>query len=82
MNSFEGNNFNQEQISDYFKMKAGHKEEIRGEYLPKSIQIKSDCTQNDMNNLIDTILEFGKENDIQGCFIDNEERKSLIENYN
>ena len=80
MNSF-GNNFDDETVSDYFKLKSGHYTELNGVKLPKSIANNSGTTTEDMKKIIDTILEFGLDNNIDGCEICSDELKSLLEYY-
>src|SRR5210317_531058 len=62
-----GNNYTKEEISDYFKLRAGHQKRINSvqlnavkvggnyslyEYLPRSIANNSGCTYEDMKKLI------------------------------
>ena len=80
MNS-HGNDFTDEEVSYYFKIKSGHYTELDGVKLAKSISDKSLTTKAEMEHLINTILEFGVENGIDDCRIDSEELRSLLSYY-
>lgn len=80
MNS-KGNKFTEEQVDEYFKKIAGHTIKIGNETICRSIAFKSDCTKEDMQNLIETILEFGLDNEIKDCFICSYDLKDLLNNY-
>lgn len=76
-----GNNFTDEVVSDYFKIKSGHYHEIDGVKLPRSIALDSGTTTKEMKQLIDTILEFGLDNGISDCYIENQELDELLKYY-
>jgi hypothetical protein len=76
-----GNNFDDETVSDYFKLKSGHYGEVDGIKLPRSIALNSGTTTKDMKHLIDTILEFSLDNEIEDCFIENQELDELLKYY-
>lgn len=77
----KGNNFSNEEVSCWFKIKAGFYTEINGLKIPKSISDKACCTKDDMKNLIDCILDFGIKNDIDNLFIDSYDYQSLMDYY-
>jgi hypothetical protein len=81
MNNDCGNEFTSEQISDWFKIISGFYTDFEGIYLPKSISDKSKCTKEDMKNLINRIINFGVENDIEDCFITDSEWKEILNDY-
>ena len=60
----------QERLSDWVKVEAGHCEIIKvkeRDYAePRSIAYKSDCTWQDMKQLLDFLLRFGEEHGIMG----------------
>ncbi len=76
-----GNNFTDEVVSNYFKIKSGHYHEIDGVKLPRSIALDSGTTTKEMKQLIDTILEFGLDNGISDCYIENQELDELLKYY-
>ncbi len=80
MNS-KGNNFSIEEVDYYFRIKSGHYKLISGEKIVKSLSRNKGTTKDDMNNIINTILEFGIKNNIENCNITSYELKSLLENY-
>lgn len=59
-----------ERLSDWVKVEAGHCEviEVKGRKYaePRSIAYKSDCTWQDMKQLLDFLLRFGQEHGIMG----------------
>jgi hypothetical protein len=77
----KGNRFTSEQVSAYFKINSGHCNEIEGQSIPKSIANRSDCTKEQMEALITTILVFGAENLIEGCQIEDLALKELLNYY-
>lgn len=77
----KGNCFTDEQVSDYFKMSAGHVIGVGEFLLPKSIANKSDCTREQMEALINTILVFGAQNLIADCYIEDRELQELLNYY-
>ncbi len=77
----QGNNFDDETVSDYFKLKSGHYAEIDGIKLPRSIALDSGTTTQEMRTLIDIILEFGLDNEIEDCYIENQELDELLKYY-
>jgi hypothetical protein len=80
MNS-TGNNFTDEEVSYYFKIKANHCTELDGVKMAKSISDKSLATKEQMENLINTILDFGAENEIDNCEITSSEMQELLKYY-
>lgn len=78
----QGNNFTQEQVCYYFKIKSGLYEEKDGIKMPKSISNFGGVSKQEMKQLIDTVLEFGIDNNIPDCIIEPYELSSLLENYN
>lgn len=78
----QGNNFTQEQVCYYFKIKSGLYEEKDGVKMPKSISNFGNISKKEMKQLIDTVLEFGIDNNIPDCMIEPYELSSLLENYN
>ena len=77
----QGNTYTAENISDWIKIRAGHCVEIDGDVFAKSIANKSDCTKEQMEVIIHTILQFGAENGIEGCEIEDRDLKELLEWY-
>jgi hypothetical protein len=77
----KGNTFSKEEVSSYFKIQAGHSEIIKMYSVPKSIANKSDCSKEQMEAIINTILVFGAENGIVGVEIEDKELKSLLGYY-
>ncbi len=77
----KGNTFTKENVSDWIKIRAGHAEKIGFYEVPKSIANKSECSKEQMEAIINTILVFGSENGVLGCEIEDRELKSLLEYY-
>lgn len=77
----QGQHFTDEEVSYYFKIKAGFFNEFNGVKMAKSISDKSTCSKKDMENLINTILDFGIENNIEDCYIENQEMEELLKFY-
>tara|TARA_Y100000310_G_scaffold75263_1_gene71530 strand:- start:4498 stop:4998 length:501 start_codon:yes stop_codon:yes gene_type:complete len=80
-----GYEYSPEEISDYFKIEAGHCIEVSTKCLgkekekkPRSISKKSKTTREEMRNLINTIIEFGAIYDIEGCYIEDKELKDML----
>ena len=80
MNS-QGNNFTQEEFSDFFKIRAGHCKYLDHTQIPKSISNRSSTTADEMQTLITVILEFGQEYNIKDCYIEDQELKELLTYY-
>lgn len=80
MNS-NGNTFTTDQVSDWFKIEAGHCNNIKGRAIPKSIANRSDCTKEQMETLIKTIIVFGAENLITNCYIEEKDLEELLKYY-
>lgn len=80
MNS-KGNDFSDEEVSYYFKIKANHYTELNEVKIAKSISDKSLTTKEEMEKLINTILDFGCENEIEDCQITSNEMKELLKYY-
>lgn len=77
----KGNHFVKEEVSDYFKIQAGHKRKIGNEFVPKSIAKNAGCTWLEMKHLLDYILQFGYENNIMGCELTSDEEREFKEYY-
>ncbi|MBO4516754.1 hypothetical protein J5751_04990 [bacterium] len=77
----QGQHFTDEEVSYYFKIKAGFFNEFNGVKMAKSISDKSHCTKQEMENLINTILDFGAENGIEDCYIESQEMEELLKYY-
>ena len=77
----QGQNFSKEEISNYFKIKSGFYTDINGVKMAKSISDKANCSRENMKNLIDTILDFGAENGIEDCYIEDYELEELLKYY-
>lgn len=77
----QGNNFSQEEVSNWFKIKSGHCRDIGEEKVPKSISNKSETSKEQMQNLINVILDFGLEHNIRDCHIEPYELQILLNNY-
>ena len=82
MNKKCGNNFTKEEISDYFKMQAGHKKRVNGVDIPRSIANNAGCTWEDMRAILDYVLRFGAENNIRGCEITTMQEQEYKNYYN
>lgn len=80
MNS-EGNNFTDQQVADYFKIKAGFYVEMENCKIPKSLAKKGDATKEDAAALLETLLNFSEENGLQ-LEITSSEQKEFIDFYN
>ena len=76
-----GNNWSADEVMTYFKIKSGLYREIDGCKIPLSISDKAKRTKAEMEKLIDCILEFGAENNIDNCYLDDGELKSILDNY-
>lgn len=76
-----GNNYTEGEIDAYMKQKAGHHVMIDKKTVPASISNKSNCTKEDMRNLIDTIVQFGIDHSIPNCDIADYELDRLLNNY-
>lgn len=77
----KGNNFTKEQVDYYFRMKAKHYTDIDGIIVIKSISKRNGATKEEMTNLINTILDFGKQNQIKDCEIISPYLRDLLKNY-
>jgi len=77
----QGNNYTKEDLSDYFKMRSGHTKEVMGVIRVKSISDRSETTNEDMKNLINTILDFGLDHGIEDCRIDPKELREMLKFY-
>jgi hypothetical protein len=80
-NSFPANNYTDEQVAEYFKRAANHVTKIAGETVGKSIANKSDCTVEDMERIINTILQFGANHGIKNCYIEPRDLQDLLNNF-
>lgn len=76
-----GNHFTDEQVAEYFKRVADHVTKIAGETVGKSIANKSDCTVEDMERIINTILQFGAVHNIENCYIEPRDLQDLLNNF-
>lgn len=76
-----GNNFTDEEVSNYMKDKARHYVVINKQEILGSISNKSGCTKEQMKKLIETIIEFGIDNKIPNCDIVDYELDNLLANY-
>lgn len=77
----QGNHFTKEEVSDWFKLRAGHSKGMYEERISRSIAVKSDCTWQDMKKLIDYIIQFGAENQIRGCELKKRDEEELEKLY-
>lgn len=77
----KGNSFTKEQVDYYFRMKAKHYTDIDGIIVIKSISKRNGATKEEMTNLINTILDFGKQNNIRDCEIISPYLRDLLEKY-
>lgn len=77
----QGNSYNKEELSDYFKLQVSHSMKLNGQFIPRSISNKSDCTFEDLKKLIDYIVRFGDENNIKGCELRNGQEQEFIDYY-
>lgn len=79
----EGNLFDKKQWDYYFKMKAGHSEQMNSEFVPRSIANDSNCTWEDMKRLINYIIAYGKDPDhiIVGLEITSKQEQEFINYY-
>lgn len=81
MNKNCGNTFTKEEISDYFKMQAGHKRRVNEIDIPRSIANNAGCKWDDMKNILDYILRFGVEHEIRGCEITTMQKQEYYKYY-
>jgi hypothetical protein len=77
----EGNNYTQEEVSNFFKNNAGLYKEAYGGKALKSISSKGETTVEEMKGLIETVLQFGIDFGLKDCFIEPEELKELLKYY-
>jgi len=77
----QGNKFTAENVSDYFKIQAGHSAVVDMYSVPKSIADKSDCTVEQMEAIIHEIIEFGARNEIKDCYIEPRNLQELLNNF-
>jgi hypothetical protein len=74
--------YNLELLSDWFKVRSGYYILMDdGIKIPKSISNKSDCSVEQMEAIINTILEFGREFGIPNCEIEDRELQELLKYY-
>lgn len=76
-----GNNYSKSVVDEWAKRGGGHYEIINGEKYGKSIANKSDCTIEDMRNIIEFILQFGAEHHIDECYIEDKDLEILLNYY-
>ena len=76
--------YTKEQIDYMFKIMAGHSTVCNGIHTPRSIAYNSDCTWQDMSNLIETIIAFGKDpdNNIIGLELKEKDRDKIKSGFN
>jgi hypothetical protein len=77
----QGNNFTKEDVSEILLQRAGHFKEYEGLRKARSISLKSDTTKEDMTHILESILLFGVEFEIEGCSLVQDEWDSLLKNY-
>lgn len=75
------NRFTKEQVSDYFKIKAGFCYEMDGIKLPRSLSNKGDATLKEASNLLEILLQFGAENGVE-LEITDQETQNFINYWN
>ena len=61
----QGNVYSENEVSDFLKIQAGFYSEIAGQKIAKSISNKSNITVLEMESLINSILKFGAEMQIE-----------------
>ena len=76
-----GNNYDDDDISNYMKDQARHYKVVNGREVLASIKTSSSCTRDQMNRLINTILEFGIKHKIPDCDIADYELDKLLQCY-
>lgn len=94
MNGEQGNNFSEDAISSWIKIQAGHYELFEEERIndegeqyieriktAKSISKKSGTTVGDMKNILEFMIKFGIDHEIQGCYISAEETEEILNNF-
>ena len=74
----QGNNFTDEEVSNYFKIRAGHYSNIGGVQTPKSISNKSSITVLEMEKLLREIEIFGASNEIPNCYLEDQAKKEML----
>ena len=74
----QGNNFTDEEVSNYFKIRAGHYSNIGGVQTPKSISNKSSITVLEMEKLLREIEIFGAEHGIPNCYLEDQAKKEMF----
>ena len=77
----QGNNFTQEEVSYWFKIRSRHVHKVMDKEVPRSISNKSTTTKDEMRNLINVILEFGLDNQIKDCYIEPKAFEELLTFY-
>ena len=74
----QGNDMTDKQVSDYFKIEAGHYTELNGVKTAKSISNRSSVTVQEMEMILRKIESFGIEFGIEGCYLKNKEEEELF----
>ena len=74
----QGNVYSENEVSDFLKIQAGFYSEIAGQKIAKSISNKSNITVLEMEQLINYILQFGAEMQIQDCIIKNKDLEEML----
>lgn len=74
----QGNVYSEDEVSDFLKIQAGFYSKIAGQKIAKSISNKSNITVLEMESLINSILKFGAEMQIQDCIIKNQDLEEML----
>ena len=77
----QGNNFTQNEVDTYFRIKSGHYSLMDGVKIPKSISNRSDTTTQEMGALISCVVEFGVDNYIKDCFLEPTALREMLNYY-
>ena len=74
----QGNVYSENEVSDFLKIQAGFYSEIAGQKIAKSISNKSNITVLEMESLINSILKFGAEMQVEDCIIKNQDLEEML----
>jgi hypothetical protein len=70
--------YTKEQVSDSFLIDAGYCSSVRGRETAKSISNRAKMPREVMTRVIENIIQFGEENQIQDCFLTSSEMNEIL----
>jgi hypothetical protein len=73
------NDITKEEVSDSFLIEGGHCTTVRGRVVAKSISNKAKCPKETMTRIIENIIQFGKDSQIQDCFLTSSEMNEILD---